>query len=193
VLAGDVSALYLAMDWQHILMQLLMGDLDRTARLADHLQWMCLLLMGDSKQCLMLSIGACVFALRQLGCSAAVICWVQDHAQVTSVACTLSCMLFCKLRNGLPWSFQCCCLLLPSPLLGPLACYLYPKEKSPMPVVFAAADTSAHMGLTLLAMAGQHWLKRLEALAYAFLHEAAYESDHQSAKHWLTGGILNQK
>jgi hypothetical protein len=62
-----------------------------------------------------------------------------------------------------------------------------------MPVVFAAADTSAHMGLTLLAMAGQHWLKRLEALAYAFLHEAAYESDHQSAKHWLTGGILNQK
>ncbi len=70
----------------------------------------------------MLSIGACVFALRQLGCSNAVISWVQDHAQVNSVAFTLSRMLFCKLRNGLPPSFLCYCLLLPIPLLNPLAC-----------------------------------------------------------------------
>ena len=85
-----------------MLVQLVMGDLHRRACLADHLQWICRLLKGKSKQCLMLSIGACVFALRQLGCSDAVISWVQDHAQVTSVACTLSRMLFCKLRNGLP-------------------------------------------------------------------------------------------
>ena len=77
----------------------------------------------------MLSIGACVFALRQLGCSADVISWVQDHAQVTSVACTLSRMLLCKVRNGLPPSFLCYCLLLPSPLLGLLACYWYTVEK----------------------------------------------------------------
>ncbi len=50
----------------------------------------------------MLSIGACVFALRQLGCGADVISWVQDHAEVTSVACTLSRMLLCKLRKVLP-------------------------------------------------------------------------------------------
>ncbi len=91
--------MYLAVDWQHILVQLVMGDPDRRACLADHLRWTCFVLMGKSKQCLMLSIGACVFALRQLGCSAAIISWVQDHAQVISGTIAMSRMLFCKPRT----------------------------------------------------------------------------------------------
>jgi len=46
----------------------------------------------------MLSIGACVFALRQLGCSDAIFIWVQDHAQVIRVTYTLSRMLSCTVR-----------------------------------------------------------------------------------------------
>ncbi|DBA93592.1 TPA: hypothetical protein ACH3X3_013671 [Trebouxia sp. C0006] len=86
---GDVSALYLAMDWTHILVQLLTGDPDR-ARLAEHLESTCRLLCypgcSSNNGCLILCIGACVFALRQLGCSADIISWVQDHAQMAEAA-----------------------------------------------------------------------------------------------------------
>ena len=99
VLAGDVSALYLAVDWQHMLVQLVMSNPDRRAYLAHHLWWTCVLLVGGSKQCLMLSIGACVFALRRLGCSDAIISWVQDHAQVISV--TKSCHACCSAIHDL--------------------------------------------------------------------------------------------
>ena len=164
MLAGDVSALYLAMDWTHMLVQLLTGDPDR-ARLAEHLESTCRLLCypgcSSNNGCLILCIGACVFALRQLGCSADIISWVQDHAQVISVITRISRMLPCKLRRRPPQSFPYCCLLLPIPLLGPLACYLYPRGKffSVLHVpqgqvpnaksVYAAADT-------FITMANQH-------------------------------------
>ena len=99
MLAGDVSALYLAVDWQRMLVQLEMGNPDRRAYLVDHLRWTCLLLVGGSKQYLMLSIGACVFALRRLACSDAIISWVQDHAQVISVTIATSRMLLCEFRT----------------------------------------------------------------------------------------------
>ena len=88
-----------------MLVQLLMDDLDRRARLAEHLQWMCNLLqlcpgVPNSKQCLMLSVEACVFALRQLGCSDAVISWVQDHAEVSSVG-LLRCRACCSAKSGM--------------------------------------------------------------------------------------------
>ena len=99
MLAGDVSALNLAVDWLHMLVQLEIGNLDRRAYLVDNLRSTCLLLAGGSKQCLMLSIGACVFALRQLGCRDAIISWMQDHAQVISVTIAMSCMLLCEFRT----------------------------------------------------------------------------------------------
>ena len=99
MLAGDVSALNLAVDWQRMLVQLEMGNPDRRAYLAHYLRWTCLLLVRGSKQCLMLSIGACVFALRLLGCSDAIISWVQDHAQVISVTIAMSRMLLCEFRT----------------------------------------------------------------------------------------------
>ncbi len=144
MLAGDVSALYLAMDWQHMLVQRVVGNPDRRAHLAGHLRSTCLLFFkhpgcSKRKRCLTLCIGACIFALRQLDCNAAVISWVQDHAQVVHVTCSLSYMLSCTLKNQISPSCLCYCLLLP--FLSQLSRCLYPKEKQPMPTKPAAADT----------------------------------------------------
>ncbi len=102
---GDISALYLAMDWMKILVQHLSSNTDRRSSLAEHLESMCSILQCATrwladKRSLVWSIGACFFAMRQLGCSAAVISWMQDHAQVTLLAHMLSrgdlSLLFCE-------------------------------------------------------------------------------------------------
>lgn len=84
MVTGNISDLYLAMDWIKILVQHLSGNIDRRSCLAEHLGWMCFTLhYGPAdKRSAVWSIGACFFAMRQLGCSPAIISWMQHYAQV---------------------------------------------------------------------------------------------------------------
>ncbi len=185
--------LYLAMDWQHMLVQLLMGNPDRRARLADELDWTCFLLMEKSKQCsgfltskqyLILSVGVCIFALRQLGCSDAVITWVQDHAQVIDVTLALSC---CSANSATKLHRTSCTIgfCCPVPFLVKAHGTCTPKGSSQCQLCMLQLLThSAHTGLALLATTSQHCEK---ACRYLHMHSCVTLHMHLTSRVQSTG------
>ncbi len=82
---GDFDTLCLALDWFKLLMQYMSATVEGRRSMPDELYYMCVVLTRNAHgPCFSFwRLGACLYAMRQLGASAAVMSWLQEHAVVS--------------------------------------------------------------------------------------------------------------